>query len=472
MNLLISAGPGCGKSHTIKTAFQALFLSDDKLSGPISEEQSVIYDWVRANLPKPTSGKTLYLAFQRSIADKLKKELPPVVDVYSLNGFGHSRVLKVNGYQKINHNRGLILLEKILNKPITAYDYKTQKDFKNLLVFIRKLKQEDLMPCNESFEYVQQKYVETMDLALPTDGEVELSQELMRRMAIPNNQVEYIDQLWLGEKCVRGKPYDIAFVDEFQDLSQIMLKLAYKAAHHIVFCGDPNQSITRFAGAGDAIYEELQLTCDKELPLRLSFRLPPNITQKANQIHPSAKLRSSKTAKGEDRSVPFDAIPQLASPPGKSAVLCRTNAPLVAAALSLINTGFPCYILKTDLIEQLSTLLTYKSAEAIGMLRRQLDQTQKPIQKMIIQDKISILENLQDEPNPKKRLEDLCKPSSDKLVLTTIHKAKGLEWKNVFILNPPIPHPSAQRPEEQNQEKNIEYVAITRTLENLYWTEL
>jgi hypothetical protein len=85
-----------------------------------------------------------------------------------------------------------------------------------------------------------------------------------------------------------------------------MLKLAYKSAHHIVFCGDPNQSITRFAGAGDAIYDELQLTCDKELPLRLSFRLPPNITQKANQIHPSAKLRSSKTAKGEDKSVPFD----------------------------------------------------------------------------------------------------------------------------------------------------------------------
>jgi superfamily I DNA/RNA helicase len=49
-----------------------------------------------------------------------------------------------------------------------------------------------------------------------------------------------------------------------------------------------------------------------------------------------------------------------------------------------------------------------------------------------------------------------------------VHRAKGLEAKNVFILKPELlPHPMAKQPWQQEQERNIKYVAFTRALESL-----
>ena len=54
------------------------------------------------------------------------------------------------------------------------------------------------------------------------------------------------------------------------------------------------------------------------------------------------------------------------------------------------------------------------------------------------------------------------------VTLSSIHRAKGLEASHVYILRPELlPHPMAKRPWEQVQEKNIEYVALTRSLDTL-----
>ena len=55
------------------------------------------------------------------------------------------------------------------------------------------------------------------------------------------------------------------------------------------------------------------------------------------------------------------------------------------------------------------------------------------------------------------------------IVLSSIHRAKGLESDRVFIIRPDLlPHPAAKTPEEQQEERNIQYVAITRAKQNLY----
>jgi superfamily I DNA/RNA helicase len=54
--------------------------------------------------------------------------------------------------------------------------------------------------------------------------------------------------------------------------------------------------------------------------------------------------------------------------------------------------------------------------------------------------------------------------------LSTIHKAKGLEWDNVHVMTP-IRHELAQTPEDIQQEINLEFVAHTRTKQNLYLVE-
>ena len=58
------------------------------------------------------------------------------------------------------------------------------------------------------------------------------------------------------------------------------------------------------------------------------------------------------------------------------------------------------------------------------------------------------------------------------VVVSTIHSAKGREWKTVFVLgvlDGLIPDERCA-PYEENDEKNILYVAITRAKDFLYLT--
>ncbi len=60
---------------------------------------------------------------------------------------------------------------------------------------------------------------------------------------------------------------------------------------------------------------------------------------------------------------------------------------------------------------------------------------------------------------------------SDRLILSTVHSAKGLEWKKVFILNlveGKFPSGQAQLPEEREEERRLLYVAATRAREHLF----
>lgn len=60
---------------------------------------------------------------------------------------------------------------------------------------------------------------------------------------------------------------------------------------------------------------------------------------------------------------------------------------------------------------------------------------------------------------------------SSAVTLSTIHKSKGAEATNVYILDskklPAIREPSQEW--EKKQESNLQYVALSRSLENLYF---
>ena len=55
------------------------------------------------------------------------------------------------------------------------------------------------------------------------------------------------------------------------------------------------------------------------------------------------------------------------------------------------------------------------------------------------------------------------------IVLSTVHKIKGLEADRVFIIRPDLLPMQTAKPWQYAQEKNLEYVAITRSrLELIY----
>lgn len=62
---------------------------------------------------------------------------------------------------------------------------------------------------------------------------------------------------------------------------------------------------------------------------------------------------------------------------------------------------------------------------------------------------------------------------NDRLILSTIHSSKGLEWDAVFIINlaeGKFPSSQAIHPEEQEEERRLLYVAATRAKKKLYFT--
>src|SRR3989338_6715641 len=66
------------------------------------------------------------------------------------------------------------------------------------------------------------------------------------------------------------------------------------------------------------------------------------------------------------------------------------------------------------------------------------------------------------------------RPPDEHLVLSTMHQAKGLEWKAVFLLglsDGQFPHPkSLEDPTALEEERRLFYVAVTRAKDELYLT--
>ena len=81
----------------------------------------------------------------------------------------------------------------------------------------------------------------------------------------------------------------------------------------------------------------------------------------------------------------------------------------------------------------------------------------------------SITEFLSHVQNVKEEIEK-SKVVQDGVILSTIHGVKGMEFKNVFIINcveETIPHKSSME-DNLEEERRLFYVAITRAIKNLY----
>lgn len=67
----------------------------------------------------------------------------------------------------------------------------------------------------------------------------------------------------------------------------------------------------------------------------------------------------------------------------------------------------------------------------------------------------------------------VTEPSENAVIVSSIHQVKGLEAKTVFVINYNLmPYTSQRKTAEDNiQEKNLRYIAVTRAKETLYLCE-
>lgn len=433
-------------------------------------------------------GTSIFLAFNKAIAEELKKR---GVNARTFHSLCYGPVTRARGCNTVNTNKLWELIEANLGDS----DVEMYGPFLTRLVGLgRQAGIGCLVPdLPESWlELVEQHDLEPdHELATVARG-VELASKLLTSSnAAP--AVDFDDLLYLAVKDGISLPkFDFVFVDEAQDTNAIqraLLRKIMKAEARMVAVGDPGQAIYGFRGADS---ESLNMIADEfncvKLPLTVSYRCPQTVVHHARQWVPDIQFHDA---------APLGAVHSLGAEwNGKTfvpndLVVCRTTKPLVALAYRLIGERVPVYIMGREIGQGLTKLVTRMKARTIEVLIERLNEfTNREFEKAIakkneakaaaIQDKsdtiLVLIEGLFENDRTVAALlrviEDLFSNKANAVVLATIHKAKGLEAQRVFWLNSSqCPAKWAKKDWQVQQEHNLCYVATTRAMSELFLIE-
>jgi DNA helicase-2/ATP-dependent DNA helicase PcrA len=305
----------------------------------------------------------------------------------------------------------------------------------------------------------------------------------LARVKDVQGRISYDDMVWLPVAMNWVRPrFDLVVVDEAQDMNVPQLLMArgsVKAGGRMCVVGDDRQAIYGFRGAAQ---DGLQMMQDElqagSLGLTTTYRCPKLVVEMAAKLVPDYNAAPEAPeghiyARGE-----HDIYTQAEA---GDAILSRTNAPLLPACLGLIRRGIPARIEGRDVGAMLVAIVKKLKARTIpdfigkvtawenrGIARAL--KTKDPESKVqSIKDQAATLiaaaEGLSSVAEIEARIESLFSNSGEgkpaAVVLSTVHKAKGLEWDRVWMLQ------NTFRQGGDDQEKNIKYVAITRSKRTL-----
>lgn len=329
------------------------------------------------------------------------------------------------------------------------------------------------------------------------DDVITLARKLLKAsIAADTEVIDFDDMIYapLVHKCKPAREYDWVLLDEAQDTNasrRALALLMLKRGGRLVAVGDPHQAIYGFTGAdSDALDLISQAVNAIHIPLTVSYRCPKLVTELArtwvNHIQ-------STDAAPEGTIEKLDSHEQLftVAKPG-DAILCRFNAPIVGLAYSFIAKGVPAKIEGRDIGTNLKALARRWRVKNPTTLIERLDSYQeKETAKLRIRQKESLAVAVEDRvrclkvlverveklnPDVKDIVQAVCAEidglfgdnvGSNVVLLSSVHKSKGREWQRVFWLQ--TGQPGWIRKEwERQTELNLNYVAVTRAMSELY----
>ena len=253
--------------------------------------------------------------------------------------------------------------------------------------------------------------------------------------------------------------------------------------------------INAWAGADkDAFTNLLNEPNTIELQLPISYRCPKSVIREAQRLVPEIEPAPNAI----EGSVVRDVSPYKAHP--GDMILCRTTAPLVKLQTEFLSKNIGCYIKGSEIGKSLISMVDRTGFENLSvecdregvmstLIKGYLKTLAKLMENLDLQDAVET-DTFQKQYDSVRAIEILCNglftadqlrnrirsifrdKSENDICLSTVHKAKGLEANNVFILCPSlIPSRRAVLPWEIEAERNLEYVAITRAKKNLYYID-
>lgn len=471
-NILIKAYAGAGKTTTIVEAVKLL----------------------------PVDKSIMFLAFNKHIQEELKTKLPEHVRCYTTYGLGMSALKRKYG-DKIEFDE--FKADKIILKKSKSWGLEEElRSEEEVSIYLNNMKK----LCNlcrltmtlkpEYVPYVSERY----DIPLNKPEDVKRALKVLDFMATDRKTFDYTDMIFLPaiDNSIWFFPQDYVFVDEVQDLNRCQIKIIEKVLKRdrtskklqgrLISVGDFFQGIYGFNAADEKSFQWFEkFPNTKVLPLSVSFRCSQAVIRKAQEIVPDIKaLPDAPEGSVRDGNV-------LTEAQSGDFVLCRTTMPLVKLFFEFLTQRKKAIIKGSDIgvhlieligkINNIEKLITFWETE-LSTFRKDLKKegVLNPSEHSgyaALEDKVMtllFLARISDSIlDLKYKIKSIFTDEIQGIVLSTVHKIKGLEADRVFIIRPDLLPMNTVKPWQYVQEKNLEYVAITRAkLELIYdrqWTD-
>jgi len=460
-NAVIDAVAGSGKSTTIVEALKLI----------------------------PKNKTVLFLAFNKAIVEELKIKIGQIdnVEIRTLHSLGMSAVLKTFRTQVQDDKYKVYINNQLLGsiRPEANLFEEELIDYKKNINQLVDLARVYLCESVEKLEDIADKYcINTLD------NECTMAMNVVAWGKNEVGKIDFTDMIYFPNvKKVTVPQFDYVFIDECQDLNTAQRELflkALKPSGRFIAVGDPRQAIYGFAGADVESFNLLKsLPNTIHLPLSVCYRSDNSIITLAKEIVPQIEARDNAPEGVVCRESKVEDIKD------GDMVLCRVTAPLVALCMFYIAKGIKAYVKgrdiganlinmikkikknkrrnMADVMENLSAELDKVSAKIMRKTHCSLSEARENSLFKSLQDKINaiavIAKDLKTADAVMNRIETIFKDNDRSgICLSTVHKAKGLESDNVFIIREDKFYiKQAMRVEWMaEQERNLVYVAYTR----------
>ena len=445
----------------------------------------------------PSKQKVAVLAFNAHMAAELEAKLPKRITVSTI------------------HRMGMYVLTRYFGRPFscneTKYHTLANQHLQSLSLDNKDQQRASRTFLKEIIHYLQITLSEPTEsgirslishFGIETPGNLAdlmpLPEQILeqgRDQATQRYNIGLDDLLWLPHVLnLQPKPKDWVLIDEAQDLSRAQLDLVLKLPSdtgRMVFVGDPQQAIFGFAGSDNESWSRIQQAITPTLfPLSITYRCPKSHVRLAKNLVPQIESKPD-APKGEIKVIPPQEIKKTTQP--GDLILCRFTSPLIGLCLKLvIHHGIPAKVRGRDIGSLLTALVKEVSnqfpksfisdlEEYVGIQTERYEQEGRDAAIESLNDRADALKACFDVfGRTHTTIPDFCQqietlfddeaPLSQHVILATIHRAKGDEADRVFLLKSDAMPATflAEKGWQIQQERNLLYVALTRSKGSLY----
>lgn len=331
--------------------------------------------------------------------------------------------------------------------------------------------------------------------------------------------IDFTDMLWITFNKLKYDNWEVPYwalytniyADEVQDFSNIQLnflKFIKRVKGRYIFIRDFHQAIYNFCGGNAQAFNQIpkMFAPVETFDLPICYRCAKSHLSRVNREYGIPILPRDDAPIGFVKTIDKNKISEYAK--AGDMVISRKNKWIAEVVLDLARNGTPIFIEDKEMVAAIKRQILSSKCTSVGALEKFLQKVISNYNKKLFE---IVSKNAREGGHEEEHLEAVAETNSkidntsflleilegylenhvssdsvskfsnfiDKLLNTTpspncvrlcsIHKAKGLEATNVFVLNEAKINYDFRNSKEQNvQEKNLSYIATTRAKEGLY----